>query len=157
MAMQNAHRAVRFGAWLVPLAGLALASGLTFAPVAHEAEAAGTGIQSISGGLSSAGDKSGLKPTDTSRTLESAIGTLINSVLSIVGVLLLVYLIWGGFTWMTAGGDSKKVDQAQSIIKNAVIGLVIIVLSYFIADFVMRQLVTVTTGSPAPTPGGPTP
>lgn len=151
MAMQNANRTFRLGAWLVPLAGLALASGLALAPVAHA-----QGIKSINGGLSSAGKTSGLQPTSGSTNLESAVGLLINSVLSIVGVLLLVYLIYGGFKWMTAGGDSKATGEAQSILRNAVIGLVIIVLSYYIADFVMRQLMTVTSGTP-PTPGGSTP
>jgi hypothetical protein len=48
---------------------------------------------------------------------------------------------------MTAGGDDKQVTEAKTMIRNAVIGLVIIMASYALSNFVLTQLVAVTTGT----------
>ncbi len=82
----------------------------------------------------------------TVRTLPEIVGNIINIVLSFLGVLLLVYLIYAGFLWMTSGGDSKKADSAQQYIKNAVIGLVIILASFAISNFVITNLANIQTG-----------
>jgi hypothetical protein len=41
---------------------------------------------------------------------------------------------------MTAGGESKKVDQARDMIKNAIIGIAIITFAYTIATYVLNQI-----------------
>jgi TRAP-type C4-dicarboxylate transport system permease small subunit len=69
------------------------------------------------------------------------IGTAINTVLSFMGIVLLVMLLWGGWEWMTSGGESKGVDSAKKRISNAIVGLIIIVCAYAISRFVMSQLV----------------
>lgn len=74
------------------------------------------------------------------------IGNIINVVLGFLGIVLLFYLLYGGFLWMTSGGDSKGVDSAKAMIRNAIIGLVIIVSSYAISNFVLSQLLVVTGG-----------
>lgn len=50
--------------------------------------------------------------------------------------------------------DSKGPAQAKEMIKNAIIGLMIIALSYAIAGFVLEQLATITTGQQAEAPAG---
>ncbi|MCE9586449.1 pilin [Candidatus Uhrbacteria bacterium] len=77
--------------------------------------------------------------------LPQIIGNIINVVLGFMGIVLLFYLLYGGFLWMTSGGDSKGVDAAKTMIRNAIIGLVIIVSSYAISSFVLQQLLTVTS------------
>lgn len=47
-------------------------------------------------------------------------------------ILALAYLIWGGIQWTMSGGDKNKVHAAQSKIMYAIIGLVVIFLSFFI-------------------------
>ena len=151
MAMQIVNRAVRHGVWLAPVGALILAAGLTIATGAQA-----QGLTSIKAGLGNAGTSSGLKDQSAQNTtLESMVGRLISSLLSLVGLLLLVYLIYGGFKYMTAGGDSKGVQEATSIIRNAVIGLIIIVLSYYIADWILTQLNTATTGTSTPVSKAP--
>lgn len=49
-----------------------------------------------------------------------------------VGAIALVFLIWGGVQFITAGGDSGKVDNARKTILNAVIGIIIVILSLVI-------------------------
>jgi len=76
--------------------------------------------------------------------LPTMIGRLVNIALGFVGIVLLCYIIFAGFLWMTAGGDEKKTKTAQDMIKNAVIGLLIVVAAFAISNFVLNSLVNVT-------------
>ncbi len=91
--------------------------------------------------LGAAGASAGIT---TTKELPQIIGTIVNVVLGFMGIVLLFYLIYGGFLWMTSGGESKGVDAAKKMIQNAIIGLVIIVSSYAISSFVLSQLVAIT-------------
>lgn len=79
--------------------------------------------------------------------LYTIVGRIINVVLGFLGIVLLFYFLYGGFKWMTSGGDSDGVDEAKTMIRNAVIGLVIVMASYALSNFVLGQLVAVTTGA----------
>lgn len=72
-------------------------------------------------------------------------GRIINVVLGFLGIVLLFYFLYGGFKWMTSGGEEDGVKEAKEMIKNAVIGLVIVMAAYALSDFVLRQLVAVTS------------
>lgn len=48
-------------------------------------------------------------------------------------VLVLAFLIWGAFDWITSGGDKEKVAGARKKILAALIGLVILALAFVIA------------------------
>ncbi|MFA6519097.1 MAG: hypothetical protein WCV93_05655 [Candidatus Shapirobacteria bacterium] len=52
----------------------------------------------------------------------------------IAGLMLLVWLIYGGITMMTAGTDQNKAAQGQGMITNAAIGFGIIFVSYFVVQ-----------------------
>ena len=54
----------------------------------------------------------------------------------IVGALaLLLYMAWGGISWITGGNDEAKVEQAKNRITNAVIGMAVLVAVVAIAIF----------------------
>lgn len=72
------------------------------------------------------------------------VGRIVNVVLGFLGIVLLFYFIYGGFRWMTAGGEEKQVEEAKKMIRNAVIGLVIIMASYALSSFVLSNLAAVT-------------
>ena len=63
---------------------------------------------------------------------------LINLVFILSVVVALLYLIWGGFKWLTSGGDKTAVQGAREHIVAAIVGLVIIFMSYFILNFIIR-------------------
>jgi amino acid transporter len=67
-------------------------------------------------------------------------GSIITMVLSLLAIVFIILMIYSGFQWMTAGGNEEQVKKAQSRIKNAVIGLIIIVLAYGITALVFRTL-----------------
>ena len=75
------------------------------------------------------------------------IGRVINIILGFLGIILLFYVLLAGFKWMTAGGNPKQTQEAQDMIKNAVIGMVIIVSGFAISTFVLQQLTGITTGA----------
>ncbi len=72
--------------------------------------------------------------------LPTIIGRIIYVLLGLVGVILLGLLLYAGYTWMTSGGDPKKVEDAKTTIRNAVIGLIIIVSAYAITAFIINAL-----------------
>jgi len=65
---------------------------------------------------------------------------LIGAVLGFLGVIFIVLIIMSGFKWMTAGGNEENVKEAQARIKNALIGLIIVLASYAITYTVFSQL-----------------
>ena len=66
--------------------------------------------------------------------------TVIQWVLGLLGLVAVILLIYAGFLWMTAAGDKAKIDRAKLVIRNTVIGLVIILLSWAIVLFVQNFL-----------------
>jgi hypothetical protein len=81
------------------------------------------------------------KTTYDEAFVAQTVGDVIGIVLSFVGVLFLLLIIYGGISWMFSGGNEQKVQKAQGIIINAVIGLVIVFAAYFITDFIGSQFV----------------
>jgi len=94
------------------------------------------------GGLEKTATEAGIKTGVNSP--EVIAGTVLQQVLSFVGVLFLGLMLYAGFLWMTAGGNEEKVDEAKKIILAAVVGLIIIAAAYAITQFV-GQSVTGTT------------
>jgi len=89
-------------------------------------------------GSSGAGYKIG---TDFAKTgTQEIIATIITTVLSFLGVIFLILMIYGGFMWMTASGDEEQVKKALSIIRNALIGLIIVIAAYAISFLVMTVM-----------------
>lgn len=99
--------------------------------VAHPAFA-----QDVVQNLNAVGEEAGLKSVGLI-TILARIIRIFFSILSIIAILLVMY---AGFQWMTAAGDEKKVEDAKNILKNGVIGLIIIFLSFGISEFVMSKL-----------------
>ena len=60
--------------------------------------------------------------------------------LSLLGLIFLCLIIYGGFAWLFAGGNEDKIKKAKGIIKNATIGLFIVVASYGIVNYIMWNL-----------------
>lgn len=74
--------------------------------------------------------------------LEVTIAAIIQVAVSLIGVILIILIIYAGFLWMTARGNDEQVDRARSYIKNAVIGIFVILMAYTITIFIIQQLTT---------------
>lgn len=66
--------------------------------------------------------------------LASLINNSLTYLFAIAGILLLLYLIWGGFDYLTSMGDPKKAEAANKKLSSAIIGIIIIFISYWIVQ-----------------------
>lgn len=65
---------------------------------------------------------------------------IINGMLTLLGTVFVVLIVYAGFLWLTAGGNDDKVHKARGIIQGAVIGLLIILSAFAITRFVVGSL-----------------
>ncbi len=69
-----------------------------------------------------------------------SIGGLLNIIIPILifgaALLLLVMLLYGGFTMLTAGGNPENVEKAKKIMTFAIIGLIVVILSFLFVKII---------------------
>ena len=87
------------------------------------------------------GDYTGLGTKD----IREGIMSIVNAMLAFLGVIAILIVLYGGFVWLTSGGNEEKVGEAKKIIAAGVIGLIIIFTAYAIATFVVGSLISATT------------
>ncbi len=69
---------------------------------------------------------------------------IINVALGFLGIVAVVIVLYGGFMWMTAAGNEERISKAKQILSAGIIGLVIIVMAWAIASYVVKALVNAT-------------
>jgi len=74
--------------------------------------------------------------------LLSLVGKVVGIILLVAGIIAFLYLLYGGIQYMTAGGDAEKATAARTTILNAVIGIIIIVISYSIVIYLRTLFLT---------------
>lgn len=82
------------------------------------------------------GTISGPLPSGRFNNLADLVNNAIPILFPVAGVLLLAYLIWGGFDYMTSMGDPKKAEAGKTKITHAIIGFFIIFAAYWITQLV---------------------
>ncbi len=97
--------------------------------------------------LEDLGNRAGIA---TTTSLPVLIGNLVRTFIGMLGIIFVLLTVYAGYLWLTAQGDEKKVEHAKTLLKNAVIGLIIITAAYAIASFVVNAAVNVA--APAVTP-----
>ncbi|HAM88221.1 MAG: hypothetical protein US83_C0010G0040 [Candidatus Falkowbacteria bacterium GW2011_GWC2_38_22] len=65
--------------------------------------------------------------------------TIIKYLITFLGIIAVVIILYGGFVWMTAAGNDDRVGKAKSIIIAGVIGLVVIIAAFAIVNFVINM------------------
>ncbi len=73
-------------------------------------------------------------------TPSDIIDKIVNAFLWVMGVVAIIYLIWGGMTYITAGGDAEKAGKGRVAITNAIIGIIIVALALIIYKAVIGGL-----------------
>jgi hypothetical protein len=103
----------------------------------------GSGVDAASGGSSSCTvkDANGNSTTGTPKQcLDNTIGTVVNILSSLVGVLAVIMIIIAGFRYVTSGGNNEAVGKAKNTILYAVIGLVVVASAQLIVRFVLKSV-----------------
>jgi len=62
---------------------------------------------------------------------------VINILLSLAGLVAVIYLIYGGFRYITSRGDEDEAAEAKNVIIYAIIGLIVIGISAVIVRFII--------------------
>ena len=77
----------------------------------------------------------------------TSLGTLINNIVPNIyiaaGLIIFVMVLVGGFSIMSSGSDSHKLEDGKKVISSAIIGLLVLFASYWII-----QIIQVVTGVP---------
>lgn len=73
--------------------------------------------------------------------LEPLFANVVNTVLALSGIALFIMLIIGGYNFLFAGGDMKKIEKAKGAMSGAIIGIVVMVVAFLII-----RLITEFTG-----------
>ncbi len=79
---------------------------------------------------------------------------IINWALGILALVAVVIILYGGFVWLTSAGNEERLAQAKRILRNGVIGLVIILSAWGITYYVLNTLLDLTGGEVTTTTGG---
>jgi hypothetical protein len=80
-----------------------------------------------------------------------------NYLIGMAGLVALFFVVWGGMRMMLSGGNPKAVQDGKDTIRNALIGLVMVLLSYLVVGYVaglilpgtadpLRRIVNFITG-----------
>ena len=90
----------------------------------------------FSQGLTDTAGRTGLK----NRPPADIAAQVVKTLLTLVGIIFMILIIYSGFTWMTSQGVEEKVKKAQKSFTRASIGLAIIFFAYVITSFVAFTL-----------------
>jgi hypothetical protein len=83
--------------------------------------------------------------TGVPKDIRMIVAQIIKVVLTLLGIIFLVLLITAGYKWMTSQGEESKTTEAKDQIQAAVIGLIIILMSWAIATYVTDCLIWAST------------
>lgn len=81
-----------------------------------------------------------IREADSSSNVGTLADTVVAWVTIIAAAVAFFYLVYAGFLYMTAGGNPDQAKKGQQGIVNALIGLVIVALSYLIVRVVINTL-----------------
>lgn len=111
----------------------------TMAPVYAQTPACTNGQDCPQKGLD---DINAAFPQGAKKALDvpATVRLVINWALYLSAIVAVIYIIIGGFLYMTSAGDSGQAGKGRTTLVNALIGLVIIVLSYLIVQIVYNFL-----------------
>ncbi len=75
------------------------------------------------------------------------VARIVNVVLGLLATIFLILVVIAGIQWMTSGGNQEKTKEAMSRIKSAIIGLIIVTVSWSISFFILRRLEAISQGT----------
>lgn len=77
----------------------------------------------------------------SSMDVPTSIGRILSIALGFTGTVFFILVVYAGLTWMLAAGNEENIKKAQSILKTAIIGLVLVLCAYAITRFVGTELI----------------
>jgi hypothetical protein len=92
----------------------------------------------------------------TQSDLPTLIGKYLGLVFGFLGLALFLFVLFGGWIYMKAGGDAAEAKRGKNWIVNSIIGLIIIVSAYALSTYIIEKISTASGGTTTATPAGTT-
>jgi len=74
----------------------------------------------------------------TFQDIEKVFANIVSAAIPAAGVVLFIFLMYASLKYISAGDDPKKVSEARSMITYAILGVVLVAMSYLILAFVSQ-------------------
>ena len=87
--------------------------------------------------------KGGIAGVATLDCLPAIFSNVVSALLAFVGLFALFLFIFAGFRYMNSAGDPKKLEGARNTLIYGILGLLIVLFSFFIIN-----LISIVTGAP---------
>ncbi|MBU2229434.1 hypothetical protein KJ810_03450 [Patescibacteria group bacterium] len=79
-----------------------------------------------------------------SADLQETVIAIIQWILGLLGIVGVIMILYGGFTWLTSGGNEEKIEKAKKIISAAIIGISIVILAWAVISYAVSSLLNFT-------------
>lgn len=86
-------------------------------------------------------------PNNGRDTITNIASKVVNLFSLVVGAIAVIMIIYGGFRYITSGGDSNSVGSAKNTLIYALVGLIIVALAQFIVHFVLTSTDNISNGN----------
>ncbi|MCX6796069.1 MAG: hypothetical protein NTW06_01065 [Candidatus Falkowbacteria bacterium] len=87
-------------------------------------------------------------PGDSTLDPKAAAVQIVQYLMTFLAIIAVIIILWGGFQWLTAGGNEDRVGSAKKTIIAGVIGLIIIIAAFAIVTLVVGFAQNVIGGTP---------
>lgn len=101
-------------------------------------------IDTVTSNLNTAGEAAGFSEQVSALNL---IPPAINVVLGLLGIITLFLTVYSGFLYLTSQGNKDAVEKAKKILTYSIIGLVVIIASFAIANTLFSAFILVLWGA----------
>lgn len=81
------------------------------------------------------------EPDCTLQDLFFMVYRVVNFLISMAGLVAILFIVIGGLKMAFAAGNPKSIDEGKETLKNAVTGLVLVLLSYLVVSYVAGFLI----------------
>ena len=97
----------------------------------------------MKGGLQNAVDQAyggGQAVSYSQPTFAQGLIIIINFLLTFIGLIFFVLLLYAGYLWMMAKGEEQKLEEAKNITREAVMGLIVIIIARVLTEFILTAI-----------------
>ena len=113
----------------------AAAAAFLFAPIVALAQVGGS-FQSGLSGIGGLFPQSGIAGSTQLTGTNGLIYNVIQMMLLVAGAVAVLFVIVGGFWYLTSAGNEEQAEKGKTAVVNAIIGIIIIVLSYVVINVI---------------------
>lgn len=85
--------------------------------------------------------------TGETQSIINLVGGVLTIAYSLLGIVFVTLLVYAGYLWLTARGNEEQVTRAQTLLRNSLIGIIIVFTAFIISREIVSLLKDVTDGT----------